>query len=53
MDYVKPAIKGAITAGAAGMVGAIVVGFLAALAPYAAIIGGALTLIGIDMVWKG
>lgn len=52
MDYVKPGIEGAITAGAATMVGGFVAGFLAPLAPYSIIVGGALTLIVVRMFWK-
>lgn len=52
MDYIKPGVKGAITAGAAATVGGIFAGFLAAIAPYALIVGGAVTLIVVDTIWK-
>lgn len=50
MDYVKPMVKGAITAGAAAMVGGSLAGisFLAFVAPYALIVGGAITLTVIE-----
>jgi hypothetical protein len=53
MNYVTPAIKGGITAAAAGTVGAMVSGLFAPIAPYSAIVGGALALIAIETFWKG
>lgn len=53
MNYVTPMVKGGIVAAAAGVVGAFVTGIFAPLAPYSAIVGGAITLTAIDMFWKG
>jgi len=52
MDYVKPMVKGAIVGAVAVTVGGMLAGFLTVLAPYAAIVGGAVTLVIVEMFYK-
>lgn len=52
MDYIKPAIKGGIVGAVAVTVGGMLAGILTVIAPYAAIAGGAVTLIVVDMFYK-
>jgi len=48
----KTPVKGGITGFAALMVGGIFAGFLPAIAPYSAIVGGAVTLYVLEMFIK-
>lgn len=48
----KAFIKGAGVALIGGTIGGFVAGFLAPIAPYAAIVGGGLALVLIDMFYK-
>lgn len=49
---IKTLVKGGVTGGAALIVGGIFVPFLPAIAPYAGVVGGAVTLYGVDMFYK-
>jgi hypothetical protein len=51
-DFVKPMVKGAIVGAAALSVGGILAGFFAPIAPYAGIVGGAVTLYILEMFYK-
>jgi hypothetical protein len=57
MDFngmIKPAIKGGLVGAVALTVGGMITGisFLTVLAPYVAIVGGAVTLVIVDMFYK-
>ncbi len=51
-DYIKPMVKGAVVGAAALTVGGFLAGFVAPIAPYAGIIGGAVTLTVLEMFYK-
>jgi hypothetical protein len=51
-DFLKPMIKGGIVGAVALSVGGILAGFFAPIAPYAGIVGGAVTLYILEMFYK-
>ena len=51
-DFVKPMVKGAIVGAAALTVGGFIASLFAPIAPYAGIVGGAVTLYVLEMFYK-
>jgi hypothetical protein len=51
-DFTKPMIKGGIVGAVSLTVGGFLAGFIAPIAPYAGIVGGAVTLYVLEMFYK-